>query len=138
MDLAETNRRVIEQFRAGGPIEGMHRERLVLLTTTGAKSGMRRTTPMMFDRDGDRVIVVAANAGAEKTPGWYYNLVANPRVTVEVGDVTYEATATPLRGAERDRIWAEIKARFPFFAGYEAKVEREIPVVALTRNPARA
>ena len=88
------NRRVIEQFRAGGEIEGMHRERLVLLTTTGRRSGCRHTTPMMFHREGDRVLVMASNQGDPKEPEWYRNLVANPRVTVEVGDERWDAIAT--------------------------------------------
>ncbi len=86
MDLRETNRRVIAQFRAGGPIEGMRREGLVLLTTTGRRSGEARTTPMMFHRDGDRVLVIASNIGAPQHPDWYLDLVADPHVTVEIGD----------------------------------------------------
>ncbi len=78
MDVREINRRVVEQFRAGGPIEGMHRERLVLLTTTGRRSGEPRTTPLMFDRDGDDVLVIASNVGAPRHPDWYLNLEADP------------------------------------------------------------
>jgi deazaflavin-dependent oxidoreductase (nitroreductase family) len=133
VDIGEINRSVIEQFRAGGDIEGMQRERLVLLTTIGARTGQRRTTPMMHHRDGDRLLVIASNVGAPSHPDWYLNLVANPRVTVEVGDDTYEALATPLAGAERDEVWAMIKETYPFFADHEAKTTRTIPVVALTR-----
>jgi deazaflavin-dependent oxidoreductase (nitroreductase family) len=133
MDIADINRRVIERFRAGGEIEGMHRDRLVLLTTTGARTGQRRTTPMMFHRDGGRVLVVASNVGAPKHPDWYRNLVADPRVIVEVGDETYPAVATTLKGAERARAWSMLKKSYPFFAGHEASTERIIPVVALTR-----
>ncbi|MGH2719188.1 MAG: nitroreductase family deazaflavin-dependent oxidoreductase [Actinomycetota bacterium] len=133
MGYRETNRRVIEQFRAGGPIEGMHRERLVLLTTIGARSGQPRTTPMMFDREGDRLFVVAAAAGAPRNPDWYANLVANPSVTVEIGDETYPATATPLVGDDREQIWGALKQKFSFFADYEQKVSRQIPVVELNR-----
>ena len=71
MDIKEINKKTIEQFRAGGPIDGMHRERLVLLTTTGAKSGKTHTTPMMFVPDGDRLLVIASNMGAPKDPDWY-------------------------------------------------------------------
>jgi len=78
VDIKETNKRVIEQFRAGGEIDGMRRDRLVLLTTVGAKSGLRRTTPMMFHRDGDRLLVIASNIGASRHPDWYVNLVAKP------------------------------------------------------------
>jgi deazaflavin-dependent oxidoreductase (nitroreductase family) len=135
LDYREINRNVIEQFRAGGEIEGMHRDRLVLLTTIGAKTGQRRTTPMMFHRDGDRLLVIASNAGAPKDPAWFANLVRQPRVTVEVGDDKYEALAKALTGAERDQRWADLKAAYPFFADHERQAGRTIPVVALTRLP---
>jgi deazaflavin-dependent oxidoreductase (nitroreductase family) len=133
MEMSEINRRVIEQFRAGGPVDGMTRDRLVLLTTTGARTGQRRTTPMMFHRDGGRLLVIASNAGAPRDPDWYRNLVAHPRVTVEVGEETYDAQAEPLSGAERDQAWAMLKETYPFFAEHEVTAGREIPVVALTR-----
>ncbi|MFL6126762.1 nitroreductase family deazaflavin-dependent oxidoreductase [Actinophytocola sp.] len=132
-NIKDTNRRVIEQFRAGGEIEGMHRERLLLLTTTGARTGTPHTTPMMFHPNGDRVVVIASNAGARKAPDWYANLVANPTVTVEAGDESYQATAVVLRGEERERLWAEITRAYPFFLDHEEKAQREIPLVALTR-----
>jgi deazaflavin-dependent oxidoreductase (nitroreductase family) len=134
MDIAEVNRRVIEQFRAGGEVDGMHREGLVLLTTTGAKTGQPRTTPMMFHRDGDRILVIASNAGAPKDPDWYRNLVREPNVTVEVGHETYPAIATVLTGADRERQWAMLKETYPFFAEHEQQAGRIIPVVALTRQ----
>ena len=132
MDVREINKRVIEQFRAGGEIDGMHRDRLLLLTTTGARSGRDHTTPMMFHRDGHgRLLVIASNAGAPRDPDWYRNLVARPAVRVEIGDDAYPATAAALTGADRDRAWTEIKAAYPFFADHEAKAGREIPVVEL-------
>jgi deazaflavin-dependent oxidoreductase (nitroreductase family) len=134
MDLTETNKRVIEQFRAGGEIQGMHRERLVLLTTTGARTGARRTTPMMLCREDKRIFVIASNSGATRAPSWYTNLVADPKVTVEVGDETFEATAVPLEGEDRERTWTTIKAAFPFFAEHERKAGRTIPVVELRRS----
>ena len=133
MDIQEINRKVIEQFRAGGEIEGMRRERLLLLTTKGAKTGLHRTTPMMFHSDGDRVVVMASNAGAPKAPDWYANLRANPSVTVEKGGETYEAAATVAEGDERARLWAEITRLYPFFLDHEKKANREIPLVVLTR-----
>jgi deazaflavin-dependent oxidoreductase (nitroreductase family) len=136
VDVREVNKRVIEQFRAGGEIEGMHRDRLLLLTTVGAKTGQRRTTPMMFHREGDRVLVIASNAGAQKTPDWYHNLVAEPRVTVEVGQDSYEAEAMVLTGQERERQWAVLTEAYPFFADHERQAGRTIPVVELTRRPA--
>ena len=134
MDMKQINAGVIDQFRAGGPIEGMNRDGLLLLTTTGAKSGQSRTTPMMFHRDGDRLLVIASNIGAAKHPDWYVNLVANPHVVVEVGDERFEATAVPLTGDERERLWTMLKQSYPFFADHEAKTSREIPVVAITRT----
>lgn len=131
--MRETNRKVIEQFRAGGEIDGMHRDRLLLLTTTGARTGQRRTTPMMFHGDGDRVVVIASNVGAPRHPDWYLNLVANPRVVVEIGDETYDAVATTLSGAERERVWTDLVALYPFFTDHQAKTSRQLPLVALTR-----
>ena len=131
--VAETNRRVIAQFRAGGPVEGMHRERLVLLTTTGRRSGRPHTAPVMFHRDGDRILVIASGAGSPQHPHWYLNLVADPAVTVEIGDESYAAVAEPLTGADRARTWAQLKETYPFFADHERMTEREIPVVELRR-----
>jgi deazaflavin-dependent oxidoreductase (nitroreductase family) len=133
-DIQEINRRVIERFRAGGEIEGMHRERLVLLTTVGARTGRRRTTPMMFHQDGDRIVVMASNAGARKTPDWYHNLVADPEVVVEVGDERYDAVAETLTGDERERVWRDVTSLYPFFVDHEAKAGRVIPLVGLTRR----
>jgi deazaflavin-dependent oxidoreductase (nitroreductase family) len=133
VDIRAINPMVIEQFRAGGEIKGMHRDRLLLLTTVGARTGTRHTTPMMFHRDDDGLFVVASNAGAPRHPSWYHNLIAHPRVTVEVGDETFEAVATPLVGEERRRVWATLTAAYPFFADHEAAIDREIPVVRVTK-----
>jgi deazaflavin-dependent oxidoreductase (nitroreductase family) len=134
MDIRATNRRVIEQFRAGGDIEGMHRERLLLLTTTGARSGDPHTAPMMFHRDGDRLLVIASFAGAPDHPDWYTNLVADPHVTVEIGDETFPARATPAGAEERERLWAGLTESYPFLADHQAKTDRVIPVVVLERT----
>lgn len=133
MDFQDVNRQVIAQFRAGGPVEGMQRDRLVLLTTTGRRTGERRTSPLMFHPDGDRLLVVASNIGASRHPDWYLNLVADPHVTVEVGDESYPALATAL-DAERPRVWATLKQAYPFLTEHEATTDRTIPVVALTRE----
>lgn len=132
MDIKEINRKVIEQFRAGDEVEGMNRERLVLLTTIGRKSALPRTSPMMFHDDGDRLLVIASNMGAPTHPDWYLNLAANPGVTVEVGAETYEAMATTIEGEERTQVWDMLKKNYPFFAEHEAQTERTIPVVALS------
>lgn len=131
MDMKEINRRTIEQFRAGGEIEGMQRDRLVLLTTTGRRSGLPVTTPLMFHRDGNRVLVVASNVGAPRHPDWYRNLEAEPRVTIEIGAVTLDAVATVLTGDGRATTWERLKATYPFFADHEARTDRVIPVIAL-------
>jgi deazaflavin-dependent oxidoreductase (nitroreductase family) len=132
--MEEYNRRLIEEFRAGrlepgGPLEGRP---MLLLTTTGAKTGRRHTMPLMYVLDGGRLLVIASNAGAPRHPDWYRNLSADPGVTVEFGAETYEATAAELEGEERERVWGEIVASYPFFAEHEEKAApRRIPVVAL-------
>lgn len=130
------NSEIIAEFRAhdgrvGGQFEGAP---LLLLHTTGARSGQERVNPVMYLPDGDRLLVFASKAGADDHPAWYHNLLAHPQVTVEVGTETYSATATPLEGAERDEKYAEQARRYPGFAEYEAKTDRVIPVVALVRT----
>ena len=134
MDIKEINRRVVQQFRAGGEIDGMQRDHLLLLTTRGAKTGQLRTTPLMFHRDGDRVLIIASNIGAPRHPDWYVNLRADPSVTVEVGDETYTAAATTSTGEERERLWAMLKELYPFFVEHQAKTTRTIPVVLVRRT----
>ncbi|MDB5074779.1 MAG: Hemerythrin cation binding protein [Chloroflexi bacterium] len=129
------NTGVIAEFRAnggkaGGPFTGAP---LVLLTTTGAKSGKQLTTPLMYNTDGDRVLVFASKGGAPTNPAWYHNLTAHPKVTVEIGNDSYEANAVVLTGAERDRLYSRQAEQFPQFAEYQANTSRTIPVVALER-----
>lgn len=135
-DQKDYNRQLIEDFRAnrhktGRPFEGRP---LLLLTTTGARSGASRTTPMMYIPDGDRLLVIASNAGAPTHPDWYYNLVAHPQVTVEVGTETFDAVAAVAEGEERERLWSRIVELHPFFADHQAKVTRQIPVIMLSRR----
>ena len=133
-DMREINRTVVERFRSGGELpHGMHHERLVLLTTRGQRTGREHTTPMMFHADDDRLLVIASNAGATRHPDWYHNLVADPHVTVEVGEARYEALAAPLAGEDRERTWAMLKQTYPFLVDHEKRAARGIPVVALTR-----
>jgi deazaflavin-dependent oxidoreductase (nitroreductase family) len=132
-DIREINVRTIEQFRVGGEIEGMQRDRLLLLTTVGRRTGKPRTTPLMFHREGDALLVIASNIGAPVHPDWYFNLVAHPRVTVEVGDQNYDADARSTSADKREHLWTMLKQEYPFFADHEAKTDRTIPVVALTR-----
>ena len=127
------NRQIIDEFRAnegrvGGQFEGAP---ILLLTTTGAKSGLSRTSPMMYLAEGDRRFVFASKAGAPTNPDWFHNLKANPQVTVEIGSETFGARAQEVVGAERDRIYAEQASRFPGFAEYQEKTTRTIPVVEL-------
>jgi deazaflavin-dependent oxidoreductase (nitroreductase family) len=132
-DMGAHNAQVIEQFRANGgrsPTGGP----MLLLTTTGARTGRVRTTPMMYIRDGDRLMVIASNAGAPKNPDWYHNLLADPAVTVEIDGETYPAKAVVPRGAERDELFAGVVERYPFFADHQAKAGRTIPVVVLVRS----
>jgi deazaflavin-dependent oxidoreductase (nitroreductase family) len=136
-DVNDWNSGIIEEFRAsggkvGGQFEGAP---LLLLTTTGAKSGKKHTTPVMYLEDGDRVLVFASMAGAPTNPAWYHNLRANPEATVEVGADTYRVAAEVVEGEERDRLYAKQAAAYPGFAEYEAKTDRVIPVVALERLP---
>jgi deazaflavin-dependent oxidoreductase (nitroreductase family) len=133
-DVKAYNAKLIEEFRARGGVEPGRQ--LLLLTTIGARSGEPRTTPMMFIPDGDRLLVIASNAGAPRDPDWFRNLVAHPEVTVEVTGDTYQATAVVPTGAERDRLFADVVAQYPFFADHQAKITRTIPVVALERRPA--
>jgi len=107
---------------------------LTLLTTTGARSGQRRATPLTYLPDGDRYVVAAANAGAPASPAWYYNLVANPGVTVEVGPETFDATATVAAGEERRALFERCATAYPQLAHYQAMTPREIPIVVIARQ----
>jgi deazaflavin-dependent oxidoreductase (nitroreductase family) len=133
-DQNEYNRKLIEDFRANkgaGPFAGRP---LLLLTTTGAKSSLRRTTPMMYVPDGDRLLIIASNAGAPAHPDWYRNLLAHPQATVEVGADTFDASAVVLEGTERQQLWDRIVQQYPFFIEHQAKITRQIPVIALERK----
>ena len=135
--MSDFNAKIIDEFRAnegnvGGYFEGAP---MVLLTTTGAKSGQVRTNPLVYQADGDRFVVIASKGGAPTDPDWYYNLLANPDVSVEIGSARFDVTATVLTGDERDRAWDAMVAERPGFAEYQAKTDRKIPVVALRRRP---
>ena len=127
-DRNDWNRQIIGKFRAnGGKVGGMWEGKpLLLLTTTGARSGQRHTTPTMYLADGDRLFVFASKGGTPTNPDWYHNLLAHPEVTVEVGTETYEATATVLSGEERDRLYVRQAERFPQFGEYQTKTNRKI------------
>lgn len=129
------NQQIIEEFRANGGRVGGYFEgsALLLLTTTGARSGRQVVSPVMYLEDEGRHIVIASNAGADRHPAWYHNLTTRPEVTVEVGTETFRAKAVVVEGEERDRLYARMVEREPGFAEYQAKTTRRIPVVALHR-----
>jgi deazaflavin-dependent oxidoreductase (nitroreductase family) len=134
-DPNDFNTGVIEEFRAnagkvGGPFEGAP---LLLLTTTGAKTGQGRTSPVMYLPEGDRMVVFASKAGAPTNPAWYHNLVANGTATVEVGTDRFPVKATVTSGEERDRLYRKQSELYPGFAEYQDKTTRLIPVVILER-----
>ncbi len=139
-DWNETNRPVIDEFRANGgevneAMGGYFKGKpLLLLHTTGAKTGAERVTPLMYLDEVDRRYVFASQGGAPDNPDWYHNLKANPDVTVETGTGSYPARATEVTGGERDRIYAAQVAAFPQFGDYEQKTTRKIPVIALDRS----
>jgi deazaflavin-dependent oxidoreductase (nitroreductase family) len=135
-EIEDFNKGIIDEFRAngghvGGPLAGSP---MILVTHTGAKSGQQRTSPLVYSTDGDRVVIVASMGGAPTNPAWLHNIAANPKVTVEIGDETYEADAEVLTdGAERQRLFDQQAALMPQFSDYQARTDRVIPVVVLTR-----
>jgi deazaflavin-dependent oxidoreductase (nitroreductase family) len=128
------NSEIVEQFRANagdmksGPFKGAP---LLLLGTTGAKSGQPRTNPLVYTRDGDRYVIIASKGGAPTNPDWFHNVVANPDVTLEVGPKRFPARAKVAEGEERERLYAAQAALMPNFAEYQRKTTRQIPVVVL-------
>jgi deazaflavin-dependent oxidoreductase (nitroreductase family) len=134
-DGNDYNQRIIDEFRAnsgkvGGEWDGYH---LLLLHSTGAKTGQHRVNPVGYRPDGDRFVVLGSNGGAPTHPDWYHNLRANPQVTVEVGNERLDARARVAANDERDRLWREFKKEIPVLADYEQNTSRQIPVVVLER-----
>ena len=134
--MSDWNDKVIAEFRAnqgrvGGQFEGAP---LLLLHSTGARSGQERVHPMMYQAVGNGFAVFASKAGADTNPDWYHNLRAHPEARIEVGTETLDVTARVLDADEREPIWEEQKARYPGFADYETKTDRVIPVVMLDRR----
>ena len=135
--MSNFNDQIIAEFRAnggkvGGPFAGRP---LLLLHTTGAKSGQPRTNPLAYRADSDRLLVIASKGGAPSNPDWYYNLLANPDVVVEVGDEKFPVRATAVtEEPERSRMFAKMVEQMPGFADYERNTSRKIPVVVLERK----
>jgi len=129
------NRRIIEEFRGnagkvGGPFEGAP---MLLLHHEGARTGIERVNPLVYQPVGEGFAVFASKAGAPTNPDWYHNLIANPEATVEVGEDTVRVRARVAEGEERERIWTKQKQDRPNFADYEKQTSRQIPVVILQR-----
>jgi deazaflavin-dependent oxidoreductase (nitroreductase family) len=131
------NTKIIEEFRAnGGKVGGMFEGRtLLLLHTTGAKSHQPRINPVAYTTDSDRLVVIASKGGAPTNPDWYYNLVANPLASVEVGTEQFQVRATVAEEPERTRLYNQMVSVMPGFAEYEQKTTRKIPVMILMRIP---
>ncbi|MEO6532499.1 MAG: nitroreductase/quinone reductase family protein [Pseudolysinimonas sp.] len=136
MDMKAINDQVITDFRAGGEIsvEGMHRERLVLLTTTGARTFTPATVPVMFTTTDRGILVVASNDGASDDPHWYRNIVADPVVHVEEPTREYDGAARVLAEKARDAAWKRLIADYPFFVDQQEKAGRELPLVEITET----
>jgi deazaflavin-dependent oxidoreductase (nitroreductase family) len=133
--MAEFNKRIIDEFRANGgkvgpPFAGAP---MVLMTHKGAKSGKTYTTPLVYSKDGARIVIVASKAGAPNNPSWYHNLIAHPEVTLEIGTEQFKARAVVTKGEERERLFNAQAGQMPVFDEYRSKTKRQIPVIALER-----
>jgi deazaflavin-dependent oxidoreductase (nitroreductase family) len=134
--MSDWNTSIIEEFRAnagkvGGPFEGAP---MLILHTTGAKTGTERMNPLVYQSVGDDVAIFASKGGAPHNPDWFHNLRAHPDATVEIGTETLPVRARVADGDERERIWSRQKQLMPGFADYEAKTTRQIPVIVLERT----
>jgi deazaflavin-dependent oxidoreductase (nitroreductase family) len=134
--MSDWNKAIIDEFRANaGKVGGQFAGRtLLLLHTTGAKSGETRVNPLVYIPDGERYVIVASKGGAPTNPDWYYNLSANPEVTVEVGSEKFQAVAQVTAEPERTRLYEKMESVNPGFTEYKSKTTRSIPVITLTRK----
>lgn len=132
------NQTVIAEFRANGGVVSQPDFAILLLTTTGARSGRPTTTPVAYGVDHGRVFVVASKGGSPTHPAWYHNLVTHPNVRVEIGTRSVTGHAVEAHGAERDRLYALISAQVPAFKEYERTTKRVFPVIVLEGVPAPA
>ena len=105
---------------------------ILILTTTGRKSGKKRATPVQYTIDGDRFIIIASNGGAPKHPTWLFNLRANPQAQIQIGAKTITVNASEASRDERPRLWSQVTSAHQNFAGYQKRTTREIPVIILT------
>jgi deazaflavin-dependent oxidoreductase (nitroreductase family) len=136
-ERSEFNRKLIDEYRANsGKVGGQFANiPLLLLTTTGARTDLSRTTPLAYTRDGARIVVIASMAGAPNNPDWYHNLVAHAEATVELGSERFSVKAAVTTGEERERLFNRQAAQLPVFAEYQKKTTRRIPVIVLERVP---
>jgi deazaflavin-dependent oxidoreductase (nitroreductase family) len=136
MDMSAVNRQVIDDFRAGGEIsiEGMHRDRIVLLTTTGARTFVPATVPVMFTSTEHGILVVASNDGAADAPQWFRNVVADPVVHIEEPNREYDGAARVLAHGAREAAWTKLVGMHPFFIEQQEKAGRELPLVEITET----
>ena len=134
--MSDFNKRIIEEFRANGGVVGGHFDgmNLLLVHTTGAKSGLERINPVAQIMDGDRYVIIASKGGAPTNPDWYYNIKANPEVTIEVGTQKFPALAAITEEPERSELFEKMASQYPGFEDYKEKTKRVIPVVSLTRQ----
>ena len=134
--MSDFNKGIIEEFRANGGVVGGHFDgmNLLLVHTTGAKSGLERINPVAQIMDGDRYVIIASKGGAPTNPDWYYNIKANPEVTIEVGTQKFPALAAITEEPERSELFEKMASQYPGFEDYKKKTKRVIPVVSLTRQ----
>ena len=135
-DRNDFNAKIIKEFRdndglVGGRFKTM---RLLLLHTTGAKTGEERVIPLATREIEGNQIIIASNGGSPNHPDWFYNLKANPEVTVELGSETYQAKAIIAEEPKRSDLYDQMADRYPFFNEYQARAERQIPVIRLERR----
>jgi deazaflavin-dependent oxidoreductase (nitroreductase family) len=133
--MNDFNQNLIQEFRDnGGKVSGYFANTpLLLLTTRGAKSGQPRTTPLAYTTDGNRLVIIASKGGAPTNPDWFFNIQANPNITVEIGQERFEARATMTEDPERERLYDKMVEQLPGFDEYRKKTTRKIPVIALER-----
>lgn len=134
--MSDWNQQIIAEFRAnGGKVGGpFANNTLLLLHTTGAKSGLERINPLVTFEDNGRLVVIASKGGASTHPDWYYNLAANPAVIVEYGTEQFPARATITEEPERTQLYEKMEALFPAFSDYKKRAGRVIPVVTLEKQ----
>jgi deazaflavin-dependent oxidoreductase (nitroreductase family) len=121
----------VRRYRETGGAIWKRGSKILLLTTTGRQTGEKHTSPLIYERDGDRLVVVASKGGAPQHPGWYRNLRKHPDVEVQVLDETFPARARTAHGEERERLWRRAAQQWPPYDDYAKKADREIPVVVL-------